>query len=104
MPSTRRQFVQSSLALAQRRLPNILFILADDLGYGDLGCRRGGRQPLADARGSEGRARGRQGGGQNCLAELPAPRAVFHHDYGGRLKRNLSMPSFWMRNSRVDGF
>jgi len=43
---TRRQFITASAALsvlphraaAQERKPNIIFILADDLGYGDSGC------------------------------------------------------------------
>jgi arylsulfatase len=46
MPITRRSFVQrgaaaalSPLVSAQTgRKPNILFIVLDDLGYGELGC------------------------------------------------------------------
>ena len=46
---TRREFIETTVATtalaagsaaseAQTRRPNVLFILADDLGYGDLSC------------------------------------------------------------------
>lgn len=55
---TRRQWLASaSLALApRRRQPNIVFILADDLGWGDLGCygQRWIRTPNLDRMAREG--------------------------------------------------
>ena len=57
----RRLFLQSgaaglsSFAAAPDRSPNIVFIYADDLGYGDLGCYGGGiRTPNLDAMARDG--------------------------------------------------
>src|SRR5712692_6817337 len=54
----RRLFLQASvarLAAAPERSPNIVFIYADDLGYGDLGCYGGGiRTPNLDAMARDG--------------------------------------------------
>src|SRR2546422_1882185 len=56
---TRREFIGAALAgaalssksLAQAQRPNVLFILADDLGYGDLSCygRPDYKTPILDA-------------------------------------------------------
>src|SRR5215470_12253520 len=64
---TRREFLETALgtttvmsatALAQRapRRPNVLFILADDLGYGDLSCygRPDYRTPVLDGLAKQG--------------------------------------------------
>jgi arylsulfatase A-like enzyme len=66
-PFTRREFLETALgtttvmsasALAQRapKRPNILFILADDLGYGDLSCygRPDYRTPVLDGLARQG--------------------------------------------------
>ena len=46
----------SSTALAERRQPNIILILADDLGYGDLGCfgQKTLKTPRLDAMAKQG--------------------------------------------------
>lgn len=40
-PTNRQPAVQLESSLDERRLPNIVFILADDAGYGDFGCYGG---------------------------------------------------------------
>src|SRR5215831_3432218 len=54
----RRLFLQASLSTlvaAPARTPNIVFIFADDLGYGDLGCYGGAiRTPNLDGMAREG--------------------------------------------------
>jgi len=66
MATTRRQFIQAAAAFAvtagiarpalRRRRPNILFILADDLGYGVLGCygQKNIQTPFLDQLAQEG--------------------------------------------------
>ena len=60
MPTTRRTFLAGAAALAAgaatRRPPNIVWIMADDLGYSDLGCygQRHIRTPNIDRMAAEG--------------------------------------------------
>src|SRR3977135_4467090 len=64
---TRREFIESAVATttlaasgvvhgAPARRPNVLFILADDLGYGDLSCygRPDYKTPVLDAFAKQG--------------------------------------------------
>src|SRR5436190_13572634 len=61
---TRRQFIGATLgaaalsgtSVAQTPRPNVLFILADDLGYGDLSCygRPDYKTPVLDKMAQEG--------------------------------------------------
>src|SRR5687768_13142029 len=47
---------QAAVAADQTRQPNVIFILADDLGYGDLGCygQKNFQTPRIDRMASEG--------------------------------------------------
>jgi arylsulfatase A len=56
LPAFRKALDAAGIAAGGRRRPNVIFILADDLGYGDLGCygQRRFRTPCIDRLAAEG--------------------------------------------------
>ncbi|MFN7922983.1 MAG: arylsulfatase [Bryobacteraceae bacterium] len=88
MPITRRDFLASAAAAAAQtpaRKPNILFILADDLGYGNLGCygQKQIQTPNIDRLASEGlRFTQAYAGSTVCAPSRCALMTGFHTGHG----------------------
>jgi hypothetical protein len=76
-----------AMALAQQPKPNILFILADNTGYGDLGVYGGGE--LRGRRASTGLPPRSGWGGANLLGGLVAAR----EEYKGSLAKHPNPPA-----------
>ena len=101
MRTTRRELIAGAAALAlaggaraqpRRRAPNILFIMADDLGYADLGCygRRDYRTPVLDRLAAQG-LRLTQGYSNSAVCS-PTRVALITGRYQQRLRVGLEEP------------
>ncbi|MEZ5352017.1 MAG: arylsulfatase [Bryobacteraceae bacterium] len=101
MPLPRRQFLSSSLAAgllanaspAQTRTkPNILFILADDLGYGNLGCygQKQIQTPNIDRLAAEGMQFSQAYAGSTVCAPSRCCLMTGYHTGHGRTRGNMS--------------
>lgn len=101
--ANRRQWIGGAAALAlgttltrsaqaQPRRPNILFILADDLGFADLSCygRRDYQTPVLDALAAQG-TRLTQGYANSCVCS-PTRVALITGRYQQRLRVGLDEP------------
>ena len=74
-------FLQASATAADR--PNVIFLLADDLGYTDLGCQQSGyhETPAIDRLAAEGMRFKNHHHAQNCQ---PTRAALMSGQYGAR--------------------
>src|SRR5438876_3380637 len=79
---------------ADVRPPNIVFILADDLGYGDLGCygQKQIQTPNLDRMATEGMKFTRCYAGSTVCAPSRAALMTGQHTGHGRIRGNATMP------------
>jgi uncharacterized sulfatase len=90
-------------AIADQRLPNVIFILADDLGYGDLGCY--GQQVIAtpqlDRMAAEGMRFTQFYAGSTVCAPSRCVLMTGRHTGHARVRGNGSIPLQSLRNEDV---
>ena len=96
---TRRQFLQTSagamaaagVARGQARRPNIIWIMADDLGYGDLGCygQKKIRTPNIDRLAAEGMRFTQAYAGSTVCAPSRCALLTGLHNGHGRVRDNI---------------
>jgi arylsulfatase A-like enzyme len=98
MSANRRQFLRAAAALAvpqaRRRPPNIIFILADDLGYGDLSCygQQRFRTPHLDRMAAEGMRFTQAYAGSTVCAPSRCSLLTGFHQGHAWVRGNLAQP------------